>query len=169
MKIKTAFILLFIATFISVSCKKESNTKYCWQVVDVFGQELHSVCNKTEPEMQTDYPNSCGYYKIGEEYCWLIDDSTFIPDRTEDYIARYIHCYGNFNSYRKVACDYCKRWFTRQKITYKPNNFFTFSPVYVKQYCGDTLHTLYQGRQIILRETADSLITIQFSNNGVFN
>ena len=168
MKIKTAFIFLFAATLISVSCKKESNTKYCWQVVDPFGQELHSVCNKTVSEMQAAYPNQCSYYKIGDEYCWLIDDSIFIPNKPEDYIARYMHCYGNFSSYKKVACDYCQRWFTRQKTTYKPNNFVTFSPVYVKQYCGDTVQTLSQGKEIILRETADSLITIQFSNNGIF-
>jgi hypothetical protein len=157
-----------------LSCKKETNKietnddKYCWQLIDPLGNPLDSVCNKNETDMQALYPNVCSYYKIGDEYCWLIDSNIFVPNVPEDYITRFLHCYGNFTNYQKVPCDYCQKWYSRQKNKYKPNDTFTFSPVHLQQYCGDTVHTLFQGREIILRETSDSLITLQFSNNGIF-
>lgn len=168
MKMKTILATSFITMFILLSCKKESNNKYCWQLVDALGNNLNAICNKTESEMQASYSNSCSYYKIGDEYCWLVDNNIFITNKPEDFITRYMHCYGSYTTYQKVACDYCQKWYSRQKNTYKPNNTFSFSPVHLQQYCGDTVHTLFQGREIVLRETSDSLITLQFSNNGVF-
>ncbi len=165
---KTVLVILFATMFITLSCKKESNKEYCWQVVDPIGNSLNSICYKTAAQMQDLYPNSCSYYKLGDEYCWLIDNNIFIKNKPEDYITHFMHCYGSYTSYRKVACDYCQRWYTRQKSTYKPNSTFSYSPVQLHQLCGDTVHTLFQGREILLRETSDSLITLQFSNNGIF-
>jgi hypothetical protein len=168
MKMKTSFILLLGAILIVFSCKKESNTKYCWQLVDPLGNNINSVCDKTPSEMQSSYPNSCSYYQMGgEEYCWLVDGNIFIKNATENSINHYFQCYGGLHA-EKVACDYCQNWYSRQKNTYKPNNTFTYSPVHLQHYCGDTVHTLFQGREIVLRESTDSLITLQFSNNGIF-
>jgi len=135
--------------------------------MDPLWNPLNSVCDKTEAEMQASYPNPCTYYKIGDNYCWYIDNSIFIKDRPQDFIDHYQRCFG-FTSAVNVACDYCQTWYTREKYAYKPDNTFSFSQVRVQQYCGDTTHTLFQGREIILRESNDSLITVQFSNNGIF-
>ena len=166
MKSRKIFIVALLAVFIGVSCKKDK--AYCWQLVDAFGNEMNSVCGKTEKEMQTAYPKPCNYYKIeGTKYCWYTSNRGFIKDKPEAYITKLKQCF-NLSSPVKVACDYCQTWYTRQKNTYKPTNTITYSTVHVQQYCGDTVHTLYKGREILVRETADSLITIQFSNTPVF-
>ena len=36
----------------------------------------------------------------------------------------------------------------------------------VKQFCDDTLATLFRGREVPLRQSMDSVITLQFSDNG---
>ena len=167
MKIKTRLIILSVIIFSIFSCKKAFDERYCWQIIDGLGNPINSVCDKTESEMQSSNPSPCSYYKLGDEYCWFIDGNIFIKDKPEDFINRFLKCH-NYTSAVKVACDYCQNWYTRQKNTYKPNNTFTFSPVHIDRYCGDTVHTLFQGREIIIRETTDSLITLQFSNNGVF-
>jgi len=167
MKIAVYLIVLVLPSFIGFSCKKESAKTYCWQLTDPIGNTLNSVCGKTEAQMQVSYSNPCTYYKLGDEYCWYIDNMIFITNKPQDFIDRYLHCFGHTSAI-KVACDYCQTWYTREKYTYKPNNTFTYSQVRVQQYCGDTVHTLYQGREIILRESNDSLITLQFSNNGIF-
>lgn len=167
MKIRSNFVMLFFAMFMVLSCKKASKEEYCWQLIDPLGNPINSVCGKTESEMQASYPTPCSYYKLGNSYCWFIDGTIFMKDKPEDYISHFLQCY-NHTSATRVACDYCQNWYTRQKNTYKPSNTFSFFPVHVEQYCGDTVHTLFQGKEIILRETTDSLITLQFSNNGIF-
>jgi hypothetical protein len=168
MKLKINFILLLGAMFVIDSCKKESNNKYCWQITDPNGNLINSVCNKTLSEIQSLYPNSCSYYKIeGEEYCWFVDGRLFIKNVTENYLNHYLQCYSS-GSAVKVACDYCEHWYSRQKNTYKPNNTIFYSPIYFQQYCGDTVHTIFQGREIVLRESPDSVITLQFSKNPFF-
>lgn len=165
MKIARYLIVLLLPLFIGLSCKKEP--EFCWQLTDTLGNPLNSICGKTEAEMQASYPNPCTYYKMGDVYCWYIDSLSFIKDEPQDYIDRMRNCYS-FTSAVKVPCDYCQKWYTRQKAVYKPDNTYTLSVTWVQQYCGDTVHTLFQGREIILRESSDSLITLQFSNNGTF-
>jgi len=164
---KNSLVTLLATILLFGSCKKESPNNYCWQHLDVSGNSINIVCNKTEAEMQALYSNSCSYYKVGYNYCWMIGSHIFIADKPEDFITRYLQCYGNTSAV-KVACDYCQQWYSRQKYAFKSNSTFTYSPVKVEQLCGDTVHTLFKGREIILRETADSLITLQFSNDGSF-
>ena len=118
--------------------------------------------------MQTLYPDSCSYYQLGgDTACWYIDNRIFIKNATDNEIQHYLHCF-HYSDAKKIDCGYCQTWYSRQKNIYKPTNNFTYSPVKVKQYCGDTAYTLFQGREIIIRETADSLIIIQFSSTSVF-
>jgi hypothetical protein len=135
--------------------------------MDLSGNTIGTVCNKTEKEMEASYANPCTYYKLGEAYCWYIDSSTFITQKPEGYINYLLKC-NNRISAVKVPCDYCQTWYTRQKKTYKPNNLSFYSSIATHRLCGDTVKTLYHGRQIILRENTDSLITLQFSNTGYF-
>ena len=165
---KNLLTVLTISAIVNFSCKKDSNNQYCWQILDAIGNRLNTVCNKTESEMQSVYPSPCLYYKIGDNYCWFLGNATFLKNVPEDFAIRYIYCHNNYTTYQKVACDYCQNWYSRQKKLYKPNNTFIYSSIYLQLYCGDTVRTLFQGREIILRETADSLITLQFSNNVIF-
>jgi hypothetical protein len=167
MKAKTALFAAILIIFTASSCIKAGN-KYCWQTLDAFGNPVITVCDKSEAQMKASYPSPCNYYKLSDnQYCWLIDSNIFIKDKPEDYINHYLQCY-NHTSAKKVPCDYCQTWYTRQKSTYKPNNTFRYSIVTMQRLCGDTVHTLFPGREIILRETADSLIVLQFSNDGKF-
>ncbi len=166
MKMYFALLLTLLVYFIA--CKKESKPTHCWQLMDSFGNELGTVCNKSEAEMSAAYPDPCIYYLLeGEKYCWLVNGQTFIENKNEDAINRYKKCFG-VGTAIKVNCDYCQKYYTRLKQTYKPTDHTIYSSVTFKQYCGDTASTLYHGRQIILKDTPDSLILIQFSNNGVF-
>lgn len=170
MKIKITFLVVLLAFFISIGCEKKSSgdPKYCWEIVDAAGNRLGKLCDRTEKQMVDTFQNPCYYYQLGEEeYCWLIDGSIYIPDAPEDYIKRFIKCYGK-TSYTKVECGYCQFWYTRKKEIYKPANTATYSQVRKEYLCGDTVKTLYKGRQVVLRETTDSLIVVEFSNSGSF-
>ncbi len=153
-----------------IACKKEEpgEDRFCWQRIDNFGNNLDQVCDKTEAEMKALYPGDCGYYKTdGEKSCWLIHNAVF-PNTTREGAELMARCfYGGNVTPQKVACDYCRRWYHRQKRTYKPTGSFAYSPTTSEQFCGDTATKLFQGRQVVLRETADSLIIVQFSNDGV--
>lgn len=168
MKNKLAAIIALLVMFSSVACKKNKNT-HCWVIVDIFyGSEVGTVCGETEEYMRATYPNPCNYYKEGEpKYCWYTSDGAFIKDKPESYMVTLQQCL-RFSSVSKVACDYCQTWYSRQKRIYKPGNSVTYSMVTVQRLCGDTVRTLYNGREIPVRETADSLIAIQFGNTPNF-
>ena len=162
------YLALLFATLLFLACNKEKVDTHCWQLLDNYGAEMGTVCGKTEEQMKTLYPNACSWYKAEEEtFCWLIDGRTFVENKSQSGIDRLMQCYGGTTA-TKVDCSYCKTFYWRVKNTYKPDNSFTYSPVRVEKYCGDTARTLYNGRQVILRDTPDSLIVVQFSSNGSF-
>jgi hypothetical protein len=171
MKIKIGFFLALMVGFTGIGCKKNDTgvgifSRGCWGLIDAAGNKMGTVCGTTGIEMEA-YYNPCSYYRLGEEACWLLDGRTYVENVPEDYVKLIIKCFGH-TSYTKVACGYCQRWYTRQKNIYKPTNTATYSPIRLQQLCGDTVHTLFQGRQITLRETTDSLITLEFSNTGYY-
>lgn len=170
MKARQHLLFLFLLPILVYSCTKDTDKKYCWQLVDALGNNVSVLCDKSESEMQSLYPNACNYYKLGgEEYCWFVNGQDFVENKTESALMKSLECQGQVQpQVVKVPCDYCKDWYTRQKHTYKPTGQFRYTSIITQQFCGDTARTLYQGREIILRETADSLIIMQFSANGIF-
>jgi hypothetical protein len=178
---KTVFNLFALFIILLTSCKKESNKKYCWQLIDANGADLVAICDKTEAELLDCVKNntcgtffnggsitSCNYYKLdGEKFCWKVN-GIYLKDFTENKASLYARCfYGNAALVKADSCLTCIRWYNREKKTYKPNSTVTYSPITVQNYCGDTLRTIFQGRQIIRKDDADSLIAIQFSQNGL--
>jgi hypothetical protein len=160
------FVLLFLIFF--SSCKKEGEPRFCWQLVDNLGNEMGTECNKTEAEIAATYSNPCSYYKVdGPEFCWFINNQTFVKNKTENWVQHFTQCSGGGTA-MKVNCNYCSDYYTRSKYTYKPNNSFFYSQVSFQKFCGDTVATLYHGRQIIIKDTPDSLIVVQFSTTGIF-
>jgi hypothetical protein len=179
MRFILSIIILLLVTLLSYSCKKEGEKKYCWQIIDQLANDMGVVCDKTEAELTTCVNNgtcgfynggtltSCFYYKVeGEEFCWFVDNSYMIR-ATENKLALLRKCFNLSSTALKVDCNYCQFWYSRKKSTYKPDGRFAYSPITQKQYCGDTTRTLYQGREIIVKNDADSLIVIQFSNDGM--
>ena len=157
--------LLFLFMILLISCSKE-NQEQCWQTYDIAGNEMVIVCNKTEKEMAEAYGNPCLYHKAGgEKYCWMVNGIS-IKNKTVTAIENYARCYGGTPI--KVDCDYCNIWYSRYKRTYKPANQVTYSPVRVQQLCGDTSRALYDGREILIKDTSDSLVVQQISIDGRF-
>jgi hypothetical protein len=168
MKSFAAAITLLV--FLILSCKKNNTdvqpVTACWQLIDAFGNEVDSMCGKTEAQMLDAYP-SCAFYKIeGQKYCWF-SNGVLIRDKTETGIKHLQMCFG-IGTVEKKDCNYCQDWFTREKRTYKPASITSYSTVRKTNFCGDTVLTLYNGREIIRKDDADSLIIVQFSNTGVF-
>lgn len=160
--------LLLTTLLLFLACHKEKDDSYCWQLVDGYGNEMSTLCNKTEEEMKALYTNPCFWYKLEKEtFCWMINGRTFIKNKSQSAIDSYLKCYGGGTAV-KMDCSYCQTFYWRLKQTYKPNNSVTYSPVTVQQYCGDTARTLYSGRQVVLRDTPDSLIVVQFSSTSSF-
>lgn len=162
--------LVTVLLVLLTGCKKSgpaSEQRFCWQLVDAYGNYLQKICGKTESEIKSLYPNSCSYFKsVGEKSCWLVGNR-FLLAMTQEEVDLYRQCFHpNSATPVKVDCNYCQKWYHREKRTYKPASTITYSQVTAEQFCGDTTAKLYQGRQIVLRETADSLIVLQFSNNG---
>lgn len=148
-------------------------------MVDNIGNNLNVICDKTESELVEcvnsgacgNYggpATSCNYYKVeGDRYCWKVNNY-YYGSMTENEVAFRARCYHGNAGYVRADCSLaCTFWFHREKRTYKPNNTITYSQVTKELFCGDTAATIYHGRQIIRKDDADSLIVIQFSNNGI--
>ena len=171
--------LSILILLILISCSKSADNKYCWGLVDHNGNELESVCDKTEAELfdiaKRDYPGgfvnpsdftTCNYYKIeGAKYCWLINN-VFYKNLYTGKAMLIAHCYNNNTIPVQVDSNYCMTWYTRQAITFKPTHTVQYSGAHGHYYCGDTVKTIYQGRQIVLRDVTDTLIVLQFSSDG---
>lgn len=158
------FCVLFL--FFIFSCDISlPGTKYCWGLVDEYGGAAGEVCGKSLSQMKAEYPDACRYYRQGRGSCWLADQ-LFIENKSEGYVDFLIRCKGSVAV--KVDCGDCMNWYNRQKHVHKESGYFFFTRITSAGYCGDTLKSLYNRREIILRETADSLIIVQFSNDAKF-
>jgi hypothetical protein len=161
-------LILSLFTILNISCERTNPvdpeiTKFCWNVLDPLLVVMNTVCDKTAAEMATAYPNNW-YYKSDEQLKCYYETSTnaFLKNFPPSLLGK---VFPNRN-FTEVSCSYCARWFYREKKKYLPTNSITYSPMTVKQFCGDTLSTLFRGREIPLRQSADSIITLQFSDNG---
>lgn len=154
-------ILLFAFVSMLFACKK--NKEHCWQLYDASANEMGIVCDKTESEIQEKYGQ---YYDRSDapKFCWMYTSGTGATSYLENITEKYVALFFNSNGagMEKVACGYCQRWNTRQKIMLKPSGLSSYEREKVQQYCGDTCSTLYAGRLVVVRETADSIIYNEF-------
>lgn len=180
----TSFLskLVIGACLLFASCKDEQDpsNRHCWMIIDLNGNDLGQVCNRTEAELLLcatngscgDFPpgtilSQCDYYQAdGPRYCYMINGS-YRADLTESQAALYTRCFGNGSATAvRVECGTCAHWYHRIKRTGKANGNSIYEGVRREQFCGDTAATIFQGRQVILKDDADSLVVRQFSNNG---
>lgn len=154
-------LLLLVTLF--ASCKKENEKKYCWQLYDALGNEVMVTCNKTETEMTVAYGNLFDR-QDAPRYCWKVQQGaggsfSYPENITEKMLGVF---FPGATTKEKIACGYCQKWASREKGLYKPSGSFAYKPVKAEVLCGDTCATLFVGRIIKIRETADSLITVEF-------
>jgi len=153
-------ILFFIIASFLVACTK--NKEHCWQLYDALGNEIGIICGKTESEMTAQY----GVYfdrKEAKRYCWKIQypgGGFSYPENITEKMAGIF--FQGAVIREKVPCGYCQKWMSREKELYKPTGIFHFKPIKVEQYCGDTCATIFVGRIVVIRDTPDSLITVEF-------
>jgi hypothetical protein len=163
-KLLIAFVA-FIAATLFISCEKEAE-KACWQGWSPTGKQNvqgMAACDKTLAEMEADFPHFWFYKQNETAYCWrtvsAANDTTYWIYMPESIKDRYIR-EGIALNFTKLDCNsFCSLiWYqhAKSKITglYKPT-------VTVKEVLGgsDTCASLYPGRTVIYRETADSIIT----------
>jgi hypothetical protein len=182
---KVLITILSICFFVSiVSCKKDkaedAPAKHCWQLIDFNGNQMGEICDKTEAELLACVANSscgsflggnaltsCNYYQSdGEKFCYQIGSSITPDPMTESQAKLIAKCYYGNATLIKLDCIACKFWYTREKLQKKPAGNINYSAVTKRNYCGDTLTKIFQGKQVIRKDDADSLVIIQFSNNG---
>ena len=160
--VATVGIIVFI---FFAACTKESNKKYCWRLYDMSRNALDDeVCGKTRAQMEAIYGDACFEHADEKATCWKIERTDEVVSATEAFIDFFYVRRGLAVS--KHECVPCENWKLREKIVYKPDSTFFFSEVTAKRFCGDTLNTLFQGRNIIIRESADSVVFLQFSKDG---
>ncbi len=177
---KLLSILLLSCCGFLFSCENDQDPadRHCWTIIDALGNTVGQVCNRTEAELllcasngSCGFPSGtiltqCDYYQSdGAKFCYSFN-GTYAGELTESQAAVYGRCFFGGATPVKVNCQNCAFWYHREKRTYKPTGQFVFSSITRQNFCGDTLTTLYQGRQIIRKDDADSLVVIQFSNNG---
>jgi len=128
-------------------------------VYDRSANAMGVECDKTESEIQEKYGQ---YYDRADapKYCWIYTSGNGTTSYSENITEKYVALFFNSNngSMEKVVCGYCQKWNTRQKIMLKPSGLYSYGSERVEQYCGDICSTLYEGKLVVVRETADSVI-----------
>lgn len=151
--------ILFFVSF--VSCKKDTEEKSDWNMVDNSGNSIGTIYNKTEKELLdcTDCGTfngytgrlgnipgfNCMYFKVGEPtFCWTKNNGNFQVKCSE----KFANCFYPNATQFDCANFNCGKWLVRYKITYCPSNAIVYSSITTKQYCGDSV-VLFNSNAII--------------------
>lgn len=162
-------LALIVFAFCS-SCTKEKDPndsfpRYCYVITNPNLDSLKTVCNKTIHDMAREYPDGWYYKSDAELLCWYnASTRQFVKKCPINLALRVAPGGGSISS---VSCDYCASWFHRVKRKYVPTGGITYDLAIKEQFCADSLRTLFRGREIPVRQSADSVITLQFSDNGI--
>jgi hypothetical protein len=162
---KKAISISPIILILLFACKKKADE--CWMVPDDrnFTLPWIKICGQTEDEIRATY--SFYYYNANEPlFCWYLtqnNNQKFVQDHPESLVNS---LFPNYTK-TKVACDYCGWWYSRIKRTHKTTNNFLYTDIYNRLLCADTAKTMFQGRKIILKNTADSLVVQEISKDGI--
>ncbi len=156
----TALLFIFL-----ISCKKDKNT--CWQAFDPFGIDVTGLvlCDKTQSEAEAAYPRYMFYNTTEPKYCWKqqqANGSVYYSNSLPQSIADKLWKPFGY-TYSKIDCNSFCRWKIFEKRKSKVTGLFQPVNVYVETYATDTCTKLFVGRVVTIRETADSLITREFT------
>ena len=158
--------VLIVLLFFLSSCKKDG--KGCWQAFDPQGADVTGLvlCGKTKAEAEAAYPQYW-FYRSGEiKYCWRMQIGSSVYNTwgvPESMVQRYKEYNGAYQ-FTKIDCNsFCAiEWLEKHKskITnqYGPTNL-----VVDRDLSADSCSKLFVGKLVLVRETADSLITRELS------
>lgn len=159
---KNILFVLIPSILLLSGCRKDG--KGCWQGWNVIGQEDATgilVCDETKSGAESQFPG-VWFYRQGEtKYCYRTTSGSNtlywanIPESIKDLYAA-----NGQGPFTKIDCSsFCRcTWLEKQKN--KLNNQFGPTRQYIETLTtADTCSKLFIGRIIIVRETADSLIT----------
>jgi hypothetical protein len=151
--------LLALVITALAACSK--NNRACWQIYDALGNQVQIVCDKTEDEISAAYGP---YYDRADapKYCWKVHYANGSDSYPENITEKILDLFFvGAVSKEKVTCGYCQKWITREKGLKKSTGNFAYKSLLVQTFCGDTCATLFPGRAIVIRDTPDSLITVE--------
>ena len=149
------YIIITIFTILNLSCKDNPdvtlvtpNTKFCWNITTFNLVFVVKECDKTETEIAAAYPNNY-FYKSDEALkCWYeASSNTYIANCPQSLLPKI----APNKTMVQVNCGYCAQWYYREKRKYIPNNSFTYTPTTVTRLCGDTVQTLFRGREVFFK------------------
>jgi hypothetical protein len=160
MKFKLVLLVCTIALF--SHCNKDG--KACWQAFNPQGYDEPGLvlCNKTKAEAEAAYPQFW-FYRAGEtKYCWEVQiggNKYYAWDVPESIAQKQIEENGAYR-FTKIDChSFCHcEWYEKHKskITALFNSTRLITETLVS---ADSCSKLSVGKVVIVRETADSLIT----------
>ena len=158
---KRVLLFLMLSLFF-LTCKKEST--YCWEIYDAAGQALNQVCGKTESEIKSEYPGVLYDRTDAPKFCWTIitssGDTTYTTAMSENFVNYFYTKNGSASS--KIDCSTCQTWFIRNKDLIKSSGGYYYGAETRTYLCGDTTSTLFAGRMILIKETADTTYYTEF-------
>jgi hypothetical protein len=157
-----SIFLAFIALYFFCSCKKSQT--YCWQIYDNSGFAIKQVCGKTESEIKSEYPGVLYDRTDAPKFCWIIitssGDTTYTTAMSENFVNYFYTKNSSIAS--KIDCSTCQGWFTRDKDLIKNTGEYYYGVENSVYLCGDTTSTLFAGRMILIKETADTTYYTEF-------
>jgi hypothetical protein len=155
-------LLLSMLSLFCLTCKKESTC--CWEIYDAAGLALKQVCGKTESEIQSEYPGVLVDRTDAPKFCWKVmtssGDTTYTTAITENFFTYFYTKIGAIGS--KIDCSTCQSWFIREKDLIKSTGGYYYGIQNSVYLCGDKTSTLFAGRMILIKETADTTYYTEF-------
>jgi hypothetical protein len=162
MKIERKPVLLLFVVLLLAGCRRDG--KGCWQAFDPQGYDAPGLvlCDKTKAEAEAAYP-LFWFYRAGEKkYCWQVQiagQTSYAWDIPESMANKYVERNGAYQ-FTKFDCkNFCTlEWHEKHKS--KVTNQFGPTLVFGETILSaDSCSRLSVGKVVVIRETADSVIT----------
>ncbi|NTS39374.1 hypothetical protein HRG84_00535 [Flavisolibacter sp. BT320] len=160
-KLLSIFLLLALN-----SCTKEDDKNNCWQAFDPTGYDAQGIlfCDKTLAEAQAQYPQFW-FYEAGEvKFCWRTVSAQGhtgyarqIPESMMEKLKQQWAIEAS-----KTDCNSFCTWTYDDKFRSKTTGQYSPTRQSRETYLADSFATLFEGRVIVLKETADSIYTREF-------
>ncbi|MBK8494505.1 MAG: hypothetical protein IPL50_05365 [Chitinophagaceae bacterium] len=159
---------VIICCMLAISCKKETDKKTCWTLVDPLGNFMNEVCGKSENEMNAEYGGRYFFFRSSDtRYCWKLrrqpDPEKYVRKLPQFIINQFFPTY----TAEIVDCNSFCKW----RVLYKRRSKITgnYGPVIQRtetiMNISDTCGRLFVGRIVTVSETADSIHTAEFAEN----
>ncbi|RYZ26452.1 MAG: hypothetical protein EOO10_15520 [Chitinophagaceae bacterium] len=162
---KLSFIFLSL-TFALISCTKEEDKNSCWQAFDPAGYDAQGLlfCDKTLAEAQAQYPQFWLYNAAEGKFCWRTVSAqgyTSYARQVPESMMEKLKLQWALTA-SQVDCNSFCTWTYQDKFKSKTTGLFSPTRQSRETYLADSCGKLYEGRMVVLKETADSIYTREF-------